>query len=172
MQRRIGLTRFFVPDAAFRWYVRSIAFGTLGIGAFFATLAYWYHRRLLESLGVFDSGGNPALQQAYSDYASYSIIIGAIACVGAVLFATLLSSFLLHRISGPVYRLKQHMLGIMMGKQPTEVRFRKEDQLSDLSATFNEFLRHLGLLEGRPHPACEADAAENTARESRVRAEV
>jgi hypothetical protein len=172
MQRRIGLTRFFVPDAAFRWYVRSIAFGTLCIGAFFGTLANWYHRRLLESLGVFDGGGNPAMQQAFSDYASYSIVIGAIACVGAVLFATLLSSFLLHRISGPVYRLKQHMLGIMMGKQPTEVRFRKEDQLSDLCATFNEFLRHLGLLEGRPHPASEAHAAEDAAHETRVRAEV
>jgi len=171
MNRRIGLTRFFVPDASFRWYIRSIGFGTLAIGAFFGTLAYWYHRRLLESLGIFDPGGNPAMQEAISDYAAYSFVIGAIACVGAVLFASLLSSFLLHRISGPIYRLKQHMLGMMMGRQPTELRFRKEDQLADLSATFNEFMRHVGLLEGRPHPASEADSAEAEAREVGVRAE-
>jgi len=172
MNRRIGRTRFFVPDPSFRWYIRGVGFGTLGIGAFFGVLSWWYNRRLLESLGVFDAGGNPGLQQAISDYATYSIVIGAIAAVGIVLFVTLLSLFLLHRISGPVYRLKQDMLGMMMGKPPKEVRFRREDQLSDLSATFNEFMRHLGLLEGRPHPASEADATEEEAREIRVRAEV
>ena len=51
MQRRVGLTRFFVPDASFRWYARGVALGTLGIGAFFGTLSWWYNRRLLESLG-------------------------------------------------------------------------------------------------------------------------
>jgi signal transduction histidine kinase len=111
------------------------------------------------------------VQQAISDYAVYSIVIGAIATVGTVLFVTLLSFFLLHRISGPVYSLKQHMLGIMMGRPPGELTFRKEDQLSDLCATFNEFMRHQGLLEGRPHPASGTDAAEEEPREVRVRAE-
>jgi HAMP domain-containing protein len=171
MNRRIGLTRFFVPDASFRWYVRGVGLGTLGIGAFFGILSWWYNRRLLESLGVLEVTGNPGVQQAISDYAVYSIVIGAIAAVGTVLFVTLLSLFLLHRISGPIYRLKQHMLGIMMGRPPAEVNFRKEDQLSDLSSTFNEFMRHLGHLEGRPHPASGADAAEEEPREVRVRAE-
>jgi HAMP domain-containing protein len=171
MQRRVGLTRFFVPDASFRWYVRGVALGTLGIGAFFGFLSWWYNRQLLESLGIFDFGGNPEVQQAISDYAVYSIVIGSIASIGTVLFVAVLSLFLLHRIAGPVYRLKQHMLGIMMGRPPGEVTFRKDDQLSDLSATFNEFMRHLGLLEGRPHTASEADAAEEKAREIRVRAE-
>ena len=171
MNRRIGLTRFFVPDASFRWYVRGVGLGTLGIGAFFGILSWWYNRRLLESLGLFDVIENPGVQQAISDYALYSIIIGAIASVGTVLFVTLLSLFLLHRISGPIYHLKQHMLGMMMGRAPTEVKFRKDDQLSDLSGTFNEYLRHLGLIEGRPHPASEADSTEEEAREPGVRAE-
>jgi hypothetical protein len=171
MNRRMGLTRFFVPDASFRWYVRGVGLGTLGIGAFFGILSWWYNRRLLESLGVFDVGENPGMQQAISDYAFYSVVIAGVASVGTVLFVTLLSLFLLHRISGPVYHLKQDMLGIMMGRPPTEVKFRKEDQLSDLSATFNEFMRHLGLLEGRPHPASESESAEEEAREPGVRAE-
>jgi hypothetical protein len=167
----MGLTRFFVPDASFRWYARGVAFGTLGIGAFFGTLSWWYNRRLLESLGVFDVTGDPGVQQAISDYAVYSIVITGIASVGTVLFVTLLSLFLLHRISGPIYRLKQHMLGIMMGRPPQEVSFRGDDQLSDLSATFNEFMRHIGLVEGRPHPASVSDPAEETAQELGVRAE-
>jgi len=171
MKRRVGLTRFFVPDASFRWYARGVAFGTLGIGAFFGILSWWYNRRLLESLGVFDFGENPGMQQAISDHAFYSVVITGIASVGIVFFVTLLSLFLLHRISGPVYRLKQDMLGMMMGRPPREVTFRKEDQLSDLCATFNEFMRHQGLLEGRPHPASGTDAAEEEPREVRVRAE-
>jgi hypothetical protein len=170
--RRLGLTRFFVPDSSFRWYARGVGCGALGIAAFFGILSWWYHRRLLGSLGVLDVGGDPGLEQAISDYAVYSITITAIASVGTVLFVTLLSLFLLHRISGPIYRLKQHMLGIMMGRALAEVNFRKDDQLSDLSATFNEFLRHLGLLEGRPHPASESDSTEEEAQEAGIRAEV
>ncbi len=172
MNRRMGLTRFFVPDASFRWYIRSVGLGTLGIGAFFGALSWWYNRRLLESLGVFDVTGNPEVQQAISEHAVYSIVITAIASVGTVLFVTLLSLYLLHRISGPVYHLKQHMLGMMMGRAPTAVTFRKDDQLSDLSAAFNEYLHHLGLIEGQSHRAPESDPTEEEAREAGVRAKV
>ena len=171
MNRRIGLTRFFVPDASFRWYVRGVGLGTLGIGAFFGTLSWWYNRRLLESLGVFDAIESMGTQQAVSDYALYSTAISAIACVGTVIFVTLLSLYLLHRISGPTYRLKQHMLGIMMGKPATEVIFRKDDQLSDLSATFNEFLRHQRILEQQPSAAGDSNVSEKDAHPEHVRAE-
>jgi hypothetical protein len=170
MDRRLGRTRFFVPDASFRWYLRGVALGALGIGAFFGALSWWYNRRLLESLGVFDAAEIPGVQQAISDYAAYSIVITGIAFVGTVLFVTLLSLFLLHRISGPVYRLKQHMLGIMMGRPPGELEFRKDDQLSDLSATFNELMHHLGLVEDRPQPASRSDSAEEEAEELGARA--
>jgi len=156
MNRRLGLTRFFVPDASFHWYIRIVGLGALGIGAFFGSLSWWYHHRLLQSLGIFD---NTSIQQAVGDFALYSVIITAIASVGTVLFITLLSLFLLHRIAGPIYRLKQHMLGIMMGRPVSELRFRRDDQLSDLSATFNEFLRHIGQLEDRPEAADVRDAA-------------
>jgi hypothetical protein len=171
MDRRIGLTRFFVPDASFRWYVRGVALGALIIGAFFGVLSWWYNRRLLESLGVFDVAEYPGMHQAISDYAAYSIAITAIAFIGTVIFVTLLSLFLLHRISGPVYRLKQHMLGIMMGRPPGELRFRKDDQLSDLSATFNEFTQHLGLVEERPRPESPSDSTEEESEELGVRVE-
>ena len=170
MDRRLGFTRFFVPDASFRWYLRSVALGALGIGAFFGALSWWYNRRLIESFGVLDVAEYPGVQQAISDYATYSIVITSIAFVGTVLFVTLLSLYLLHRISGPIYHLKQHMLGIMMGRPPGELKFRKGDQLSDLSATFNEFTRHLGLLEDRPQTASRSDSAEEETEELGVRA--
>jgi methyl-accepting chemotaxis protein len=162
----LGRTRFFVPDASFHWYIRVVGLGALGIAAFFGGLSWWYNRRLLESLGLLDAMGDPAVEQVVADYAAYSIVISAVASVGTVLFVTLLSLFLMARISGPIYRLKQHMLGIMMGRPPSAVSFRKDDQLADLSAAFNEFLAHLGLIERSPHaaPALES-AAEEAANE-------
>jgi len=165
-------TRFFVPDASFRWYIRSIACGGLGIGAFFGALSWWYNQRLIESLGVSDMLANPGVQHAISEHAVYSLVITAVASAGTILFVTLLSLYLLHRISGPIYRLKQHMLGIMMGRPTTEVGFRKDDQLSDLSATFNDFLRHQGILEKRPSAASDSSSAVEDAQPLRVRSEV
>jgi methyl-accepting chemotaxis protein len=171
MDRRSGLTRFFVPEASFRWYIRGVGLGALGIGAFFGALSWWYQRRLLDSFGVFDALSNPDLEQAVSEHAVYSLVITGVASVGTVLFVTLLSLYLLHRITGPIYRLKQHMLGIMMGRPATELTFRRDDQLADLSETFNEFLRHQRILEGRAHSASDPDAAEEDAEQLHARAE-
>jgi len=171
-ERRSGRTRFFVPDASFRWYVRGVGIGALGIGVFFGALSWWYQRRLLDSFGVFDKLSDPELEQAVSEHAIYSLVVTGVASVATVLFITLLSLYLLHRIVGPVYRLKQYMLGIMMGRPATELRFRQGDQLSELSETFNEFLRHQRILEGRPHTSVDPDAAEEDTQRLHSRAKV
>lgn len=155
--RRLGVTRFFVPDSTFGWFMRAIGLGSLGIGAFFGALSCWYHQRLLMSLGILEVLDEPGVREMVSQFALYSGIITAIAAVGTVLFVSMLSLFLIHRITGPIYRLKQHMLGMTMGQPPREVAFRKDDQLASLSAAFNEFARHFGLIEARPVGAAEPD---------------
>jgi hypothetical protein len=158
--RRLGITRVFVPDAAFHWYIRAVGFGALGIVAFFGGLSWWYHGRLLKSLGLLEAAGDPMVERVIADYTASSIVVSVVASIGIVLFVTLLSLYLLHRISGPVYRLKQHMLGIMMGRPAAAVNFRKDDQLSDLSATFNELLYHLGAIERQAQPSTAPSEAE------------
>jgi len=170
--RRLGVTRFFVPDSAFNWYIRTVGFGAMGIVAFFGGLSWWYHDRLLRSLGLLEASGDPMVERVIADYITYSIVVSAVASIGIVLFVTMLSLYLLHRISGPIYRLKQHMLGIMMGRPATALNFRKDDQLSDVSATFNQFLGHLGVIEYQalPSPAAAPREAEE-ADESHASAE-
>ena len=155
--RRFGPTRFFVPDSSFGWFMRAIGLGSMGIGAFFGALSCWYHQRLLMSLGILEVLDEPGVRETVSQFAFYSVIITAIASVGTVLFVSVLALFLIHRITGPIYRLKQHMLGMTMGKAPRELSFRKDDQLASLSAAFNEFARHFGLIEARPVGATEPD---------------
>lgn len=60
----------------------------------------------------------------------------------SVVFA-LVGIFLSHKIAGPLYRLKRHMIGIGKGSLPTELRFRKGDHLHDIADAFNEMVEGL-----------------------------
>jgi hypothetical protein len=52
--RRIGWTRFLVPDPAFSWYVRGVGLAAAATALFFAGLLWWYHGKLLDLLGLYD----------------------------------------------------------------------------------------------------------------------
>lgn len=45
--------------------------------------------------------------------------------------------FMSHKIAGPIYRMRQHLLGIAGGKKPSPVRFRKGDYFPELADAFN-----------------------------------
>lgn len=168
--RRISLTRFFVPDPAFRWFATAIALGSAGIAGFFGTLSWWYHRRIIGTLDGAQLGDPSAARQSIEFLSHSSVTIIAVAAVGTALFTTLLALFLIHRITGPAYRLRRHMLGIVMGREPTRLAFREGDQMSDLGAAYNELMGHLGLVErtapgvASPSPDPAADARRLVAR--------
>jgi hypothetical protein len=147
--RRLGWTRFFVPDPAFSWYVRGVGLGALATALVFAGLLWWYHGKLLDLLGLYDMLDQPGVQELLLRYSRLSLFITAIAVGGAALFVIMMSLFFLHRIAGPIYRMKVHMMDLIAGTPPRELSFREDDQLKDLADIFNDFMRHLGLLEPR-----------------------
>jgi hypothetical protein len=151
--RRIGLTRFFVPDPAFSWYVRGVALGAAATALLFAGLLWWYHGKLLDLLGLYDMLDQPGVQELLVQYSRLSLLITTIAVCTATLFIITMSLYFLHRIAGPIYRMKVHMMDLMAGTPPRELSFREEDQLQDLADIFNDFMRHFGLLEQRAAPA-------------------
>jgi hypothetical protein len=165
INRRIKGTRFFVPDPSFGWYVRGVGVGTLLASLFFGGLLWWYHGRLLDLLGLYDLLREPGMQDVMARYARLSLLVTVVAVLGVATFVMLLSIFFLHRIAGPVYRMKVHMMAIMAGESPGPLRFRKDDQLKDLSDIFNEFLEHQGLAQRRSSGAAATEpAAEEPAR--------
>jgi methyl-accepting chemotaxis protein len=147
--RRIGWTRFLVPDPAFSWYVRGVGLGAALTALVFAGLLWWYHGKLLDLLGLYDMLDQPGVQELLLQYSQLSLVITAIAVGGAALFVIVMSLFFLHRIAGPIYRMKVHMLDLMAGEPPRELCFRQDDQLKDLADIFNDFMRHFGLLKPR-----------------------
>ena len=166
--RRIGWTRFLVPDPAFSWYLRGVGLGAAATALVFAGLLWWYHGKLLDLLGLYDMLDQPGVQELLVQYSRLSLAITAIAVGGAALFVIVMSLFFLHRIAGPIYRIKVHMLDLMAGEPPRELSFRQDDQLKDLADIFNDFMRHFGLLEQRAAPALEeASQAESPAQPQR-----
>ena len=95
----------------------------------------------------------PGVQEHLIQYSKISLLVTAIAVGGAALFVIVMSLFFLHRIAGPIYRMKVHMMDLMAGTPPGELSFREDDQLKDLADIFNDFMRHFGLLE---QPAAQA----------------
>lgn len=151
--RRIGWTRYFVPDPSFGWYVRGVGLAAAATALVFGGLLWWYHGKLLDLLGLYDMLDQPGVQELLLEYSRLSLLVTAIAVFGAAFFVIMMSVFFLHRIAGPVYRMKVHMMDLMEGETPRELTFREDDQLKDLADIFNDFMRHLGLLEQRATPA-------------------
>jgi len=159
--RRLGWTRFFVPDPAFSWYVRGVGLAATATAFVFAALLWWYHGKLLDLLGLYDMLDQPGVQDLLLQYSKLSLLVTVIAVFGAALFVIVMSLFFLHRIAGPVYRIKLHMMDLMAGEPPRELHFRHDDQFKDLADIFNDFMRHHGLLEPR---AASAQAHEEASR--------
>ena len=159
--RRLGWTRFFVPDPSFGWYVRGVGVGSLVAVVVFSGLLWWFHGRLLDVIGLYDLLDEPGVRDAVIRYAKLSLIVTGSSVLGAAVWMVILSVFFLHRIAGPIYRLKAHMLGMIAGDAPKELSFRKTDQLKDLCGLFNEFVEHFGLLTDGE---ADANAAETPIR--------
>ena len=161
--RRFGLTRFFVPDPAFGWYVRGVALGAVTAALGFGALLWWYHGKLLDMLGLYELLDDPRAYDLIADYSRLSLMVTCVAVLGVALFVILMSIFFLHRIAGPIYRLKLHMMRIMEGETPRELAFRTDDQLADLAHIFNDLMRHLGYLEQQATSAVPVRSASGAA---------
>jgi hypothetical protein len=156
INRRLGLTRFFVPDPAFGWYMRTVTLGTVAASLTFAGLLWWYHGRLLDMLGLYDVLADPSVHHLVVQYSKLSLVVITLGALGSAFFVLITSLYLLHRISGPIYRMKLHMMEMMEGQAPRPLRFRTDDQLADLADIFNDFMRYHGLLEKGPSSAVAA----------------
>ena len=167
--RRLGWTRFFVPDPAFGWYMRTVTAAAVATATAFAGLLWWYHGHLLDVLGLYDVLDDPAAHHLVVEYSKLSLVVILLGVMGAASFVLMISLFLLYRIAGPIYRLKAHMMDLMDGASPRPLRFRENDQLADLAEIFNDFQSHAGILprSGSPgtQPSSEAAQAPGDASE-------
>ena len=141
---RLGRSRFIVPHAAFDWYVRGIALAALVCGAFTGLASWVYHLQLFDALGL---GQQAAWPELATQYGRLSLMAGGVVMVTTAIFMTLISMFLFHRIVGPIYRLKQHMIAVSNGEDVAALRLRDTDQLADVCDVYNQMLVALDVIE-------------------------
>jgi len=145
--RRFGLTRFLVPDDSSAWFVRTIGLGVVGIGIALGLISWSHHQKLLDAMVA---NGFIQEPEILAEYTRIAMINAALVVAAGSTFVTLMACFLLHRIAGPIYRMRMHMLGVIHDQPVAELRLRDSDRLTEVCDTYNQLLYKLELIDPKP----------------------
>jgi hypothetical protein len=145
--RRYGLTRFLVPDESSAWFIRTIALSVVGIGIVLGLISWSHHRELLDTMVA---NGFVQQPEILAQYTRISMINAGLVIVAGSVFVTVMACFLLHRIAGPIYRIRLNMLNVIHDQAVQEVRLRDGDRLRDVADTYNQLLYKLDLIDPKP----------------------
>ena len=52
-----------------------------------------------------------------------------------------------HRVAGPLYRVKKHLLDVAEGKTTVDIKFRDKDYFQDLVVSINLVIERIRTLE-------------------------
>lgn len=145
---RFGKSRYMVPHPLYNWYMMRIGFVALLIGAAIGSGSWLYHRKIIDATGLYIFVGDPAQQTHYN--ALLFLMTVAMSIAVTVVFFLLLGGFLFHRVSGPIYRIHNHMQGILNGEALTSLQLRENDQLKDVVESYNQLLQRLDGSKEQP----------------------
>ena len=150
VERRRGLTRYIVPHPAFRWYNERMATAALAAISISGLVSWLHQRTLFQALDLDMVVQRTGLGDAWSLYTNATLMVTLAAIATATFSVILVGFYLSHRMAGPVYQLREHMLAALAGAQPKQLQVRKGDQFLDVCETFNALMCHLGQLEATP----------------------
>lgn len=145
---RFGKSRYMVPHPLYNWYMMRIGFVALLIGAAIGSGSWLYQRKIIDATGLYIFVGDSS-QLTYYNGALFLMTV-AMSIAVTVVFFLLLGGFLFHRVSGPIYRIHNHMQGLIDGKPVTTLKLRQEDQLQDVVETYNQLLQHMSPVAEKP----------------------
>jgi hypothetical protein len=126
---RVRMTRFVVPHPAFRWLLLRICLASLGTLAFLGGCLALYHGQV----------GAPM-----------PIPLTAVLLVSGVAGVGTSAAFLVHRVTGPLFRMQREMSRVIDGHRVEGMRIRKDDQLRELCEVYNQMLYRLDVIEPKP----------------------
>lgn len=145
---RFGKSRYMVPHPLYNWYMMRIGFVALLIGAAIGSGSWLYQRKIIDATGLYIFVGDSS-QLTYYNGALFLMTV-AMSIAVTVVFFLLLGGFLFHRVSGPIYRIHNHMQGLIDGKPVTTLKLRQEDQLQDVVETYNQLLQNMSPVAEKP----------------------
>ncbi|MBN1478411.1 methyl-accepting chemotaxis protein [Candidatus Sumerlaeota bacterium] len=130
--RRRPFPRRYVIDLSFQWrYLRNILLVELLVVGLtiFVTLAVDH---LLLSPGMPQTG--------YWRNLTLSVVV---MCGGFAMILIMIGLILSHRIAGPLFRIRQVLLGVAQGELPDQCRIRQRDEHGDVAEALSSALTTL-----------------------------
>ena len=139
---RIGWSRYIVPHPAFAWYVRTLTRFALLAGVLLGAAAWIYNQELNRSFGL-----DPSHAGMLHDPTFHSLIF-TVTLVGIAFgcYVLVVGAFFFHRVAGPIYRIKCHMLDTLNGQPVAPMTLRKNDQMHDVAEAYNALLKKFGVI--------------------------
>jgi sensor histidine kinase YesM len=148
--RRTSLSRYIVPHSTYAWHVKAFTLFALLAGMAIGGAIGLHQLQMIKAIGLDELASNPEALETHSlKMLIYSVSLSGVAfsCITLVVGA-----FLFHRITGPIYRLKSHMLDILNDRQVGGLTLRDKDQLQDVVEVYNAMLVKLEVLKDDQPP--------------------
>lgn len=141
--------------------VRIMTFGVV-IALFALGVTYGAQQYLFwKSTSVLREAGLPLHHPVFEFVAEQervmSVVYLGVAAL-AVFFGALIGLVISHRVAGPLYRMKMHLLEAAGGRAPRLLKFRDRDYFQELADAYNAELRARGRIR---RPGSEPSRAES-----------
>ncbi|MGK5085451.1 hypothetical protein WDW37_19355 [Bdellovibrionota bacterium FG-1] len=124
------------PQFQLAFLAYTLGISALIIGFFYAADAYffWKFHQLGEGLGL---PSNHVFFQFLAEQQGTKNFYYGISAAVALTFLTIWGLVLSHRVAGPLYRLKKHLIRVAQGETISDVRFRKNDFFQEVADAYN-----------------------------------
>ena len=104
-------------------------------------------------------GGKVVLDKVFVDLNRIVLIRVSLLIVASACVVAIVTMFIIHRIAGPLFRVKCVMRQIEEGVLPQRVKFRKGDELQDVAMGIEKAVCRIGEIDERNHKVLKEASA-------------
>lgn len=94
-------------------------------------------------------GGKVVLDEVFVDLNRIVLIRASLLILASMCLVAVITMFIIHRIAGPLFRVKRIMRQIEEGILPQRVKFREGDELQDVAAAIDQAMCKIGEINER-----------------------
>ncbi len=94
-------------------------------------------------------GGKVVLDKVFVDLNKIILIRASLLILASMCLVAVITMFIIHRIAGPLFRVKRIMRQVEEGILPQRVKFREGDELQDVAAAIDQAMCKIGEIDER-----------------------
>lgn len=136
------------PPPGFRLVRQDPVRFALLAGVLLGAAAWIYNQELNRNFGLDSSHAGMLHDPSFHSLVFTVTLFGiAFGC-----YVLVVGAFFFHRVAGPIYWIKCHMLDTLDGQPVAPMTLRKNDQMHDVAEAYNALLKKFGVIGGDSSP--------------------